>query len=127
MVAARKLEPTHPTTEEWKRAVRGELEGRPRGALTRLAEAIGASTGQVTEMLSEKSQYSSYVTKVNAYFGWPAPPPPLVSQDAQEIQYLIKAIGPDAKDLLRALMDMSKEERLAHIGLIKLGARRRES
>jgi hypothetical protein len=78
LVAARKPELTHPVTAEWKAAVRKELEARPRGALTRLAEAIGASTGQVTEMLAEDAKYSRYVARVNKYFGWPAPPPPLV-------------------------------------------------
>jgi hypothetical protein len=35
------------------------------------------------------------------------------------------AIGPEGRDLLRALKDMDKEERLAHVRLILAGAKRR--
>lgn len=122
MVAARKHEYRYPVTPEWRAAVRRELDARPRGALSRLAEAIGASTGQVTDMLSDESQYSQYVAKVNKYFGWPDPTPPLASKDVAEIQYLIDAIGQDGRDLLRALKDMPREERMAYVRLILLQA-----
>ncbi len=100
--------------------MRAELETRPRGTQSRLAEAIGMSTGQVAELLGDDSHYSTYVPKVNQFFGWPAPTPPLMSIDNDELQYLIEEIGEDAQDLMRALKDLPKEERQAHIRLIIL-------
>jgi hypothetical protein len=123
-VAARKHEYRFPISPEWRAAVRRELDKRPRGAMTRLAEAIGASTGQVAEMLSEDSEYSRYVGAVNKYFGWPEPTPPLASQDVQELTYLLAQIGPEGRDLLHALKAMSKEERLAYVRAITLSMKR---
>lgn len=124
-MATRKAD-RYPITPEWRAAVRRELDKRPRGALTRMAEEIGASTGQVTEMLADDSAYSKYVGAVNKYFGWPEPTPPLMSADTQELAYLIATIGPDGRELLHALKAMTKEERQAYVRVLTLGAKRRE-
>lgn len=123
-MATRKAD-RYPITPEWRAAVRRELDKRPRGALTRMAEALGASTGQVAEMLAEDSAYSKYVGAVNKYFGWPEPTPPLMSADVQELTYLLEAIGPEGRDVLHALKSMSREERQAYVRALALSAKRR--
>ncbi len=126
-MTVRKPALSYPVTPEWRHAVRAELQKRPRGALTRLAEAIGASTGQVTELLSDESRFSTYVAKVNKYFGWTQPKPPLMSNDTHEIQYLIEGMGDAGRELLRALKEMDREEALAYVRVITLSARKRPS
>lgn len=110
MVVARKPpEEVLPVTPDWQRKVRRELDGQPRGAYTRLAEAIGASAGQISELLTEREEkevrYSRLVAKVDRYFGW--------VNDTVEIRALIEGLDEESKTILRALKLMDADQRKA--------------
>lgn len=110
-----------PVTAEWRQRVRDELAARPRGAQAELARAIDCPTGHLTELLADDdapktARYSRYVEPINRYFKWPSMMP--LSQDTAELQHLIDGLDVEAKDLLRALREMSGDERKAMIALI---------
>jgi len=110
MVVARKPpEEVQPVTPEWQRKVRRELDRQPRGAYSRLADALGVSTGQISELLAEREdkevRYSRLVARVDRFFGW--------SQDTQEIRYLLDGLDEEGKTILRALKSMEPEQRKA--------------
>jgi len=97
--------------EDWRERVRAQLAADGRGAHARLARAIGCSPGRLTEILSSKSKYSRYVVKIHEHYGWPPPAPPIMSQDLEEIRYLIDEIGDDGRALLHELKDIDDPKR----------------
>jgi len=106
MVVARRKELTFPVTKDWKVKVRAVLEQRGRGSHSRLAEEIGCSTGQLTELLSEESKYSHLVARVNAALGWPPPVPPSASKDSGELAYVFDRMRPDQQQMSLDAMEI---------------------
>lgn len=80
-------------TSEWKTRVRAALKNQGRGAQSRLAKAIGASTGQLAEILGAESKHSTYVARIHAYFGWDPPPLPFAHADVGEISHLVRPMS----------------------------------
>lgn len=88
MVVALKPQPLPwPVTPEWRKRVRDELDDRPRGEMTKLADHLKVSTGHLSDILSGKYQTSDLVEPIHAWFGWEAPLPPTASIDAGELLY----------------------------------------
>lgn len=92
MVAvASKHDLKYPVTPEWKAGVRTELKKRGRGSHSWLANEIGATTGELSDLLGPDSKYSDLVAPIHKAFGWPAPRPPLAgSPDVLELDYIIE-------------------------------------
>ena len=107
MVVARRKELTFPVTPEWKSKVRGVLRDRGRGSLSRLAEEVGCSTGQLTELLNADSQYSHLVARVNEALGWPPPVAPSSSKDSGEIAYVFDRMTPDQQQMILDAMEIA--------------------
>jgi hypothetical protein len=109
-------------TPEWRQRVLEAIAQRPRGEHTKLARAIGCSTGTLTELLAEgedprASRYSRYVEPINEYFKLPSMLP--ISPDTLEIAKMLEGMSMDGKDLIRRIRDMPPEEQKAILLLIR--------
>lgn len=98
-------------TPEWRREVNTELDRRPRGTRTRLAEVLGISTGHLSEILGKDekpgvARWTRYKRQIDEFL-WPPLLPP--GQDTHEVRYLLDAISSLDRDLLRVLKDMDRE------------------
>lgn len=117
VTVTKKAEQAWPVTSEWRQRVIEELDRRGRGSRAELAAYLGISRGQVHDMLSADSRYSRYVPRVHKFFGWPAPAPPLMSQDLEEIRHVLDAMGEEGREFFRALKNMDRDQQRAMIAV----------
>lgn len=97
----------YPASAEWKASVKAELKRRGYGAHSRLCEAIGCSTGQLTDLLSPKMKYSHLVPTVQRALGWDEVQPPIPgSRDTGTILYLLDRLNDKQKEFLREAADL---------------------
>jgi len=78
-----------------------------RGEMTRLAEAIGCSTGTLSEML-ESGQFSTYRSAIDAHYKIDTLF--TLSPDQAEVLDVVAKLGDDVKDLLMELKRLPQHE-----------------
>lgn len=98
-------------TPDWRTKVNAELDQRPRGTRTKLADHLGISTGHLSEMLGEPTgeppdqvRFTRYRRQIDEWL-WPPLLP--LSADTLEIQHIVEGVD---RDLLRVLKDMPRDQ-----------------
>ena len=105
---------SYPITDEWRAAVRRELDRRGRGAQAELAKAVGCSTGTLADLLNTPAhRTSNLVTGIHKFLGWPAPTPPIVSRDTGELRLIYDLMSDGEREAYlkmgQAILKMRRE------------------
>lgn len=114
-------------TTEWRTKANAELDARGRGARADLTRHLRSryptfSSGQLTDILGNdekpgQKRYSQYIDDINQYL-WPKLMP--LSQDTDEMRYLLAGLADADKNLLREILDMGHDEQRALAQFIAL-------
>lgn len=107
----------YPVSSDWKERVRKELLARGRGALSKLARDIGATTGQLSETLGAKSRYSRLVPLIHDNFGWAVVEPPVGGRREPTAAWDMTPPFPGSPDsgMIRYLVERADDEQRQYL------------
>jgi hypothetical protein len=104
-MADRRAESALNATLEWRQAARAALDAMPRGSQERLSEAVGCSSGFITQLLGGEVDHSMYVGPISDWLGIPRP-----------VQV---AMAPDEAEVSTRYRRLTAEQRAAVLSLVR--------